>query len=30
VKCISPGIDPRVWRAAGSRNGGEVVTSDFY
>ncbi len=29
VKCISSGIDLKVWRAAGSRDGGEVVTSDL-
>jgi prepilin-type processing-associated H-X9-DG protein len=29
VKCISPGINIKVWRAAGSRKGGEAVTPDL-
>ena len=29
AKFISSGIDLRVWRAAGTRNGGEVVAPDF-
>ncbi len=29
VSAISDNIDPAVWRALGTRNGGEAVTGDY-